>query len=206
MCSRSLLINSSMLICMWIKHTPFLSYPSCITWLSSYSLHSWRPVKAMRWKTQGNYLTRNFGCKIPFKPADLVLSAMSRQWLWKHLLWIFFTVKEKKKKTLLHKALDFLSQILQSPWLSLLNLAKQRFSFDCCPLLWIAICHIAEAHCDSLKGLCIPMLFCESALSYQPYVCSDVTPCTPEKLLQAASLWILYNLSRESLWKHAISL
>lgn len=48
MYSRSLLLNCSLLICMWIKHTPFLSYPSCIIWLSPYSLHIWHPVKAMR--------------------------------------------------------------------------------------------------------------------------------------------------------------
>lgn len=90
MYSRSLLLNCSLLICMWIKHTPFLSYPSCIIWLSPYSLHIWHPVKAMRWKTQGIHLPRIFGREISFRPANLALSATTPQWLWKLSLWIFF--------------------------------------------------------------------------------------------------------------------
>ena len=110
--SRSLLLNCSMLFCMWIKHTPFLSYPSCIIWLSPYSLHIWHPVKPMRWKTQGIYLTRIFGHTISLKLPIWFFRPLLRNDCGNthyRIFFCFFLWRKKKKKILLHKALDFLS-------------------------------------------------------------------------------------------------
>lgn len=151
----------------------------------------------MRWKTQGNYLTRNFGRKIPFKRANLVLSAMSRQWLWIHLLWIFFLLWRKKKK----KRLCFIKPLTFSP-----KSCKGEI------LLWLPSspvdCNLP--HCRSTLWLSERLLHPHAVLwigSQLSALCAQWCHTVHSwEVVASHILWILYNLPRESLWKHTISL